>query len=82
MTARRLSTLCFYLTIACTLGVIGVRLATDPGALMSSQTMVLVFPVFMAMMTRKGERYPRMNAMIAMFAFLLAAAALALAIDS
>ncbi len=80
MTARRLAALFFYITIIATIAVLGVRVTTDPNSLMSSQTMVLAFPVFMAMMTRKGNRYPRIGAAIGLFAAGLASGALILAL--
>ena len=80
MTARQVSLVAFIITILTTIAVVVMRAITDPQGIMSSQTMALVFPVFMAMMTRKSGRYPRLGAAIAIFAAMLALGALYLVI--
>ena len=74
--ARRVSLIAFGITILGTIAMLIVRAIKDPNGIMSSQTMVLAFPVFMAMMTRKAGRYPRIGASIACFAASLAIGAL------
>jgi hypothetical protein len=82
MSARQLSNLFFVLTIVVTTAVLIVRGLADLNSLMSRQTMVLAFPVFMAIMTRKGNRYPRLGALIGGVAVALAGGALILALGA
>ena len=81
MSTRQVSLVAFIVTVLSTVAVLIVRALTDLNSVMSSQTMVLAFPVFMAMMTRKSGRYPRVGAAIALFAASLALGALYLSFE-
>ena len=82
MTARQLSTVCLFLTIGLALAAVGVRVIGRPDDAMSKQTMVLVFPIFLALMTRKTGRYPRVGAVVSLIAACLAGAGLHLAMNA
>lgn len=81
MNARQVSLVAFVMTILATIAVLIVRAINEPDGIMSSQTMVLAFPVFMAMMTRKSGRYPRVGASVSCFAASLAIGALYLSLS-
>ena len=76
MNARRLKLACFAITVAATALVVLTRGLSEPDALLSSQTMVLAFPVFMSMMTLKSGGYPRLGIALAFAAAALALGAL------
>ena len=82
MTTRTLSTIFLILTVGFALGAVGVRIFGNPNDAMSRQTMVLVFPIFLGLMTRKTARYPRIGAAVSFIAMVLALAGLNLALNA
>ena len=79
MNARKLTNLFLVLTIGLVVATLGMRISTDLGSFASRDTFVLVMPVFLALMTKRTQRYPKAGVVIGLCATLLAAAALKLA---
>jgi len=82
VTARRLSTIFLLLTVGFALTAIGIRVFGTSGDGMSKKTLVLIFPVFLGLMTRKTARYPRIGALVCFIAMVLALAGLNLALNA
>jgi len=80
MKIRLLSNVCLVLTILSALAAVMVRINHSGASGLSRETLVLVFPVFLALMTKRTTRYPRVGALTCFIALLLALAGLQLAL--
>ena len=72
----RMTTLALWITIALCLCALVLHLNAAGYKAMSRDSMVLVLPVFAALMGHRGRRFPRLALMVSIAAVLLAAGGL------
>jgi hypothetical protein len=80
MKLRIFSNFCLILTIGFALTAMVVRVNHSGANGLSRETLVLVFPVFLALMTKRTTRYPKVGALTCFIALCLSLTGLQLAL--